>query len=276
MDTTYTRPWWGDFELDIGETFSLSIGKLQLQGQRQAHEWRLSTYYDHNLSWQHQGWAHDQGKTLPPLPADAETLRFPFTETSTPLRLTPAPADRPLITQPVEPIHLPPGESVRLFVSVPLWIRVQVGPTPTMLHEFPIRRPSNTWFGPSTIEGSLCYATRTRGRLSLADVPIRAHRAVTEIHIRNEADDILLLDCLNIPVIYLSLYSTPDAMLWTEAVTMTRTRNANQAALNVSKRISGNIDAAQATRVCKPRQALPQNRVIRAFEALLKQVGGAD
>lgn len=66
-------------------------------------------------------------------------------------------------------------------------------------------RPSDTWFGPTTSEGEPCYASKTVCRLRVEDVPLRPHRCLTKVTLRNRADDSLSLDRLKLPVNALAL-----------------------------------------------------------------------
>ncbi|MDX9875661.1 MAG: hypothetical protein RBS88_12165, partial [Spongiibacteraceae bacterium] len=99
-----------------------------------------------------------------------------------------------------------------------LWIRLQLG-NRTLL-ELPTVRLSDTWFGPNTREGELCYASQTRARLQLLDIE-SPWRAITPITIINRGDDVLKLDRLNVPVPNLSLYCDGN-QFWTSGLTVGR------------------------------------------------------
>jgi hypothetical protein len=155
-----------------------------------------------------------------------------------------------------------------VFVSSPLWVRIEVGDPPVKLQEIPIVRPSDTWFGPTTMEGELCYASRTYARLNLENIPVRVHRAITQIIIDNKADTQLLVERLNLPVPFLSLFEASNGFLWTEAVAMIRTRDTGMAAFQIGKRPPEEASAAKL--VSEPREKPDQNMVIRAFGALFR------
>jgi len=91
--------------------------------------------------------------------------RYAFAETPEIVWVRPALADRAVVVYPEEPFHVTAGESITLFCSTPLWIRVEIGASRHALMETAIERPPDTWIGPSTREGELCYATQTAARL---------------------------------------------------------------------------------------------------------------
>jgi hypothetical protein len=119
--------------------------------------------------------------------------RYSVRQTESQVSLQPALADRPVVSRPEDPLYVPPGESVTLYLSTALWILIELAESDRLLQELPSFRMSDTWFGPSTVDGEFCYATRTAGRVRLENVPRRYHRAVTPLRIRNTAKDALAL-----------------------------------------------------------------------------------
>ena len=259
--------WWGQYHLDQGQTGQWEIGPLKLAIQHQANEWQL-TYEQievtdpETVEWKFSPTAPDiSGLSY------KNTERYITRQLGNSLRVMPILANRSIITRPLTPLYVPAGEKTTIFVSSPLWVRIEVGDSPLVkLQEIPILRPSDTWFGPSTMEGELCYASRTYARLHLENIPTRAHRAITQIVINNKSDTQLLVERLNLPVPYLALFETSDGVLWTEAVTMTRTRDSALAGFDVGKRPPK--EAKGAKLVSEPREKPGQNMVIRAFGVL--------
>jgi hypothetical protein len=86
----------------------------------------------------------------------------------------------------VTPLYVPPAEIATIFVRSPLWLRIEVGDALIALQEVPMLRPSDTWFGPTTMEGELCYASQTYARLNLEKLPIGPHHAGTQVTIQIE------------------------------------------------------------------------------------------
>jgi hypothetical protein len=97
---------------------------------------------------------------------------------------------------------------------------------------------------------------------------VRSHWAITQVAVHNQADTQLQIERLNLPVPYLSLFETANGILWTETVTMVRTRDSGMAAFQVEE---GPPHAATGARlIVNPRQEPPQNMIIRAFGVLFR------
>lgn len=258
--------WWGRFSVNEEQTIQWQIGPLKLAVQRLLNEWQIAYERDETLAEEANGWQLDQTAPDVNTLGYAHTERYTFDQTSPILWVLPALADRPVVTRPLNPFYIASGEKTVVFVTSPLWVSIAVDDPPKKLQEMPIRRPSDTWFGPSTMEGELCYASRTHGRLNFDNVPLQPHRAITQVTISNRAISQLLVERLSLPVPFLSLFESPDGLLWTQAVTMVHTRETGMATFDVEK--SPPAQASQVKLVSEPRQIPGQNMVIRAFGVL--------
>jgi hypothetical protein len=149
-----------------------------------------------------------------------------------------------------------------------LWLQIEVGDDLIPLLEIPILRPSDTWFGPTTMEGELCYASRTNARLHLENAPIGPHHAVTQVSIQNRAGTQLLVEHLKLPVPYLTLFEASDGLLWTQGVTMTRSRDTDMADFQIEQ--SPPKRAGVVKRLSQARQTTSIKTAIYAFGALFR------
>jgi hypothetical protein len=254
--------WWGRFSLDIETRALWHLGSTRLTALRRAKEWCI----DYASDPENRDDARVECPTAEVLSAPTVARhRFAFADAPGEIWVTPALPDRALVVHPEARLHLPVGESITLFCSVPLWIRVEAGENRIALLEAPIDRPSDTWFGPSTREGELCYGTTTRARLDRHAIPIRAHRATTELRIENAAPATLDLERINLAVPFLSLFSTPDGRLWTESVALERSSTGAMGRL----RLGDPPKEAELQKVAGPRRA-PETggMLVRSFTAL--------
>lgn len=270
--TSAKRVWWGDAPLEVGELRRWRIGPTTVWAERLEHEWRL--WHEQQDDFLANDLEVAQPAVHEEIPESAKMHRFSFERSVAKLALLPMLADRPMIVKPESPFSVPSGESITLYVSTPTWVTLQFGSPPQRLLEFPSFRPSDTWFGPSTREGELCYASRTAGRLTLAEIPVRPHRAVTPIRIRNRASDALFLERVKVPVMYLSVYRgterDDDVHLWTEPVTLVREQSGDLAALQLGKTAPPEAGGAAAERVSERRQQPDANLALRAFSKLFR------
>ncbi len=257
--------WWGEYVIPYGKTGCWHVGPLSLWIQRLEGEWRLA-YRDGPDPLD-----TSLGVELPCDDLDLSGLenytRFVFGSSSERLRLSVMLADRPVVTRPENPLYVPPDEEVTVYVSSPLWIHIETeNPAKTLL-EIPIYRPSDTWFGPNTLEGELCYSSKTFHRVQLDQVPVRPHRATTAVLVQNHAGTMLSMDRMQVPVPHLALYQSQNGRLWTDDVIFTRTGTDDFASLRTRAK-GGRRMREKAVRIAEPRKKPGENIVVRAFSSL--------
>ncbi|MEZ4699124.1 MAG: hypothetical protein R2834_02240 [Rhodothermales bacterium] len=266
-------PWWGAFTLDEGGASVWKVGPCTIWVARLANEWRIARYQV-NDPYQ-DGAEVGHGRTLDEFTAfldekgDAASLnRFGFKVPGTEIHVRPRLADRAMVVQPETPLHILPREEVTLYISTPLWVQFEAGTPRRVLQEFPLYRPSDTWFGASTIEGELCYAGRTAARMRLQDLTARPYRVITPVRVKNRAEDALLLNRFQVLVQYLSIFESANGHLWTQTVTVERVRSGDFAAMKIG---AGTPAEAGETRpIERPREAIESNLIFRAFGGLFK------
>jgi hypothetical protein len=200
---------------------------------------------------------------------EGDVTRFGTDSDATALTVTPALADRPVITRPEKPFYVRAGDEVTVFVSTPVWLQLHV--ENAQLHEFAILRPSDTWFGPNTRSGELCYASRSYCRLRVEDLLPTPHRARTPVIIQNHADDPLLVQRMNIPVHYLSLFEDEGGGLWTESMILERRAGQELSAMQLRPTRQVPLDLSPLS---TPRVAPTDNLMVRAFSDLLGLISG--
>lgn len=256
-------PWWGTTPIEREKPRRWRLGPLSLWVERLSHEWRVAYAYGPDP----YATTFEVAAPSGPPPDDATVERFGSSSPGHSVALRPALADRPIVTRPAEPFALLPGESVEVFVSSPVWVVVTLGARSVPALEVPSQRPTDTWFGPSTREGELCYATRTTCRLERDELPVRPHRATTPVTLRNRAATVLRVDRISMPVEHLSLHADAGARLFTEPITLERREDGvGLAELEVGTFARDGAEAP--VRVAPPREPRPQGRLVRVFSHL--------
>jgi len=218
--TSSSSSLWGNVDLPPDTHGEWRIGPLQMWIERAEHEWSLATKIVAGGLDESIAYARVDGPATE-VPDDAERSRCAVGRGGA-LHVGPALADRPVVVRAEEPFTLLSGDETTFYVSSPIWLRLCVGDRQWC--EFPSLRPSDTWFGPSTREGELCYASRTAARMSLADAPVLPARALTMVRLHNEDDTVLVFERLKIPIGYLGLFAGEDGRLWTHSLQVVRTR----------------------------------------------------
>lgn len=244
--------WWGKFKIDREQSRQWHIGPLKLIIRCLTDEWQVAHERLENFDDNNGNWEITDTDELPEILGNK--ARYIFRQTTGLLTITPLLADRPVISRPNTPFNLTAGEEATLYVSSPLWLELTVGNSRKKLKEIAIQRPSDTWFGPSTREGELCYASTTHCRLHLEELPKRLHRAITPVLIRNEADTTLLVERINLPAPLLPLYASSSQQLWTPQIKLIRKRDGDMAELNIEERAPQ--EANDVVRLSEPRKTV--------------------
>ena len=259
------RNWWGDFEIDVGQTLRWQIGPTSFWITRGANDWRVASkpgadpFADHLTIAEPVSQAPDE---------EVETRRFALRSQHGVVRLLPALADRPVVVKTEKPLYIPASEEATLFIGSPLWLQVHVGAKFTRVLDAPIFRPSDTWFGPDTLSGELCYASQTQARLTVENLPRLPHRAVSAVHIKNKGNSNLFMEKMKVPVGHLSLFVSETAHLWTDGLMLDRAGDSDAATVQIGYRSS--LTGA-LTRVSAAREKVSKGFLLDAFGSLLNR-----
>lgn len=294
--------WWGAIDVARDGVVRVTAGPTQVWVERRRHDWRVfsdATPEADASTGAEPDATSAEADVFPvaerPRTVDAGDLpdadprvRFCFADAPERLLVSVAQADRPFVVRPATPVSVGPGERVTLFVSTPTWIVLSVervarkrpgtrantdtAPRTQKLIEFPLERPSDTWFGPNTLEGELCYATRTAGYLRLDDVPRHPHLALTPVLIENKDDDPLQFERVRVPLPQLAVYADTTGALWTNAVRLTRETGGDLASVQVESGVPLGARGA-SERLTTPRTESAKGSVVRAFSRLLHFAG---
>jgi hypothetical protein len=254
--------WWGDFRIPEGSAGRWHVGPLLLSIAHPRNEWRVC-----------RGSSDDPAEMtrqvevpvdLPPEESRELLTRYAASQGAESIRVLPILADRSVATRPEHPVTVPARGEVAIYVGSPLWLRLQENAV-TLLEELPALRSNMAWWGPSTIEGELCYASRTPGRIRAEEMVIYPHRVITQVRIVNRAEASLVLERLNLPVRRLGLFATDEGALWTETVVLQRGQKQDFAELSLTQ---GPPDVAGIVeRVSEPRDSGGTD-LFRAFGSL--------
>lgn len=149
---------------------------------------------------------------------DPETLnwsRWAFGDPDTHLKLRPLMPDLQLTVRPETPFRLTTGTQVRVYTRVPIWVGVYAADRENhRLQEIPTVQLSKTWFGDME-HGRLSYWVSTRARRTITPDMLNPYVAICTLNIRNESDEDLHIEKMNLLAERLSLYLKDD-QLWSD------------------------------------------------------------
>ena len=232
--------WWGAHAFDLEGRRRVRVGPIYLEIERQDTEWIV----DHAYAADELADAYGVDSKAVPIEAELERRRFAG-RTSNELSLVPWLAERAIVVRPVTRFTLPRGAEISLFFSTALNVALRDGGAATtslglghgvFLAEYPTVIPKETWFGPNTMEGELCFASRTMASLSIHELPFRPNRAITEVRLSNRGSDPVDIARFRVPMRHLALYW--DARIErfvTEPISLTRRDGADLGAFAVGK-----------------------------------------
>lgn len=200
---------WGEHELEEGCDRDVSVGPLRLRLRLTRDEIWLAHETEPG------GGASSQGGARLPSAGDAGWTRWAAPEGSRSVRLMPCFPDRPLVARPEHPFFLAPGASVRIYVRVPLTVRVTLpAPREATLAEVPTVTLSDTWFG-DTMEGELMYFLQTTARRELRAELFEPHLSVCPLTLVNGSSGGLEVEKIALRVAHLSLFAR-NGELWAD------------------------------------------------------------
>jgi hypothetical protein len=255
--------WWGDIEFELNETKRWRIGKRQIVVQRKSSEWLI---WDQATKEESDEVLHIENVPDAERIVTAPTNRYLLDKTNPRLFVAPALADRSIIVRPGSTLSVLPGENATLFVSTPLWMKCETKQNESTILDLPFWLPSDSWFGLTTMVGELCYAKYTDAKVSLENIKKRSHRAITTIRISNEHIEPLVIQRINLPAPFLSLYADDAQQIWTDTVHLTHNESHNVPSLVIKKLDKTN---ARLKRISDGRKVADSNIFMRSIKSLI-------
>lgn len=260
----YRQPvWWGKHTFAPGQGRHWHMAGMDMSIIRLAREWQFQIHRTPTQSEDNHDWHRDE--QLPEAPM-GELRRYVFRQTTDNLTLAPRLADRSVVIRPVMPLFVPPGQEVTFYVSTPVWMTVLVDDQEAPLVDIPIVRPADTWFGPNTVLGEICYTTQVTGRLELSQVTPRPFRAVTPVRISNRGQNIMPVERINLPVPFLPVYGAESGRLWTPTLHVTAEERQRVPRIRIDSGIS--TEAGHVALLNPARRGSDEHALIRVFDNL--------
>ncbi|NNM51636.1 MAG: hypothetical protein HKM02_05335 [Pseudomonadales bacterium] len=259
------QTWWGRQHWDSGATLGWQLADLQLAITRLEQEWQIRIQQPLHISEDRHDW-----QALAPAAtdqiSDGELRRHVGATTQEYMQLLPKLADRPVVVRPAHQLFIAPQVSVTLYISTPVWLVFCSDDTSNPLLDLPVTRPSDSWFGPNTRQGELCYATRVVGRLHLQELTQHPFRAVTPVRIYNGGDQPFPLQRLAVPVQFLPLHVSEAGRLWTPTLNVYCDASNEHAEIRMANRVDH--AAGPTTLLSPPRTPLGSGNLVRALDML--------
>jgi len=243
---------WGTGSLELDQPYTFRMGTLHASVTRSTKDWSLEYRYD-------------QDRYVRSSEQVASRLRTVLSATGSELLVSPTTADRSVVATPVDTIHIPAGAQVTLYMSSPLWAQFLIGNGSVCLADLSVMILSDTWFGPNTREGELCYSSATQARVFQDSLPLRPERIITPATFINEGEDGFSVDRLSLPLPLLSVYRGEHSY-WTQEVIIRREASLSEAQVHFEPIPPPQI--ADAELVTPPREQRNGSSISRALSML--------
>lgn len=211
---------------------------------------------------------------------EAEWTRWATPAGERDVLLRPTLPDRPLVLEPEWPFRLLPGAEARVFVRVPLWVRIEVrlgsgergGSRSVKLTELPTVVMSDTWWG-ELHQGELAYWLPTTARRAMAPRLFAPHLGVCPLVMQNRADEDLQVEKVALRVDHLSLFAS-EGRIWSDESRVVY--QGAEAGSRIDMTGKAPSEAGDADLVVGPRMPVQRGFTARTFDRLraLHGLGG--
>lgn len=207
---------WHDFSLKIGQTSYWRIGPLYLWIEAQDGELRVHTVHTNSLNDTEIEYVDHYSGEIDPA---AELTRYSFSCEIEKVSFSPHLPEKDIIFRPDKPIQLPSKRQMSLYVNTSLWIHVKVNGN-EILKSVPIVTLSETWLGPDSTHGEICFAAKTKGVLNYEDLKFYPYRYISKFTIKNETHGHVPIERIKLMNGILNLYTNEEGYFFSDCISM--------------------------------------------------------
>jgi len=251
---------WGRYRIPTEDPLVLRIGEVAVFVRTKQDEIWIS-----HLP------APGDGPSPPPPPDSHEHWeRWGASQSPDEVEVLPLFPDRALVLRPENPFHLLPGARARIYVRVPLWIRLSVpGTSGGTILELPTIPLSETWWG-DYLEGETSYWLPIRARRSAPRELMTGDRIFCPLALANEAEEELPVEQILLRCRHLAVFRGQES-LWSDEVRVRYRGEDVGSELEMTGRTPR--EAPGAPQLTPPRSPLTRGFTARTFARLRRLPG---
>ncbi len=245
---------WGSFTIPRDVPLRFHLGSVTLLLLKEGDEIRIATISEDGED--------PPGSTTPGTVAWA---RWATTTEEDSLEILPSFPDRPLVLRPDDSFRLLPGAEARIYVRVPVWVRIRVGgKTGSTIMEVPSVTLSDTWWGDPQ-SGELGYWLHVVARRSTPPEIFQQDRIICPVELVNRSREELPVEKILLRCEHLSIFQGTDT-LWSDETRVSYRGEEIGSELEVTGRTPR--EAPRAPRLSPPRVPIVRGFTARTFARL--------
>lgn len=251
------KNWWGSHPMPGEEAVCFICGPLQLWLRSTADELWISFLYNGGEERSPAG----SEQPVPP-PEELNWRRWTLKQHYKEIQFLPVFPDLPVVVKPEYPFRVTRDVRTKIYVRVPLWVRILLGKTTII--EIPTVILSKTWFGDFT-DGELCYWISSAARKNMEPDTSRPFLSICPIQIINRSEDELLVEKICLRVEQLTLFTFKN-QLWANETKTSYRGQAEGSEIEFSPKPPP--DAPSAKLVSTPRIVTTKSFTAKTFASL--------
>lgn len=269
LDATTLGPW-GVHRVSDEDQLSVRVGPVTFRFTQEAGEIRMTFRREGEGPETREARMEADGRG-PGDESGSEWTRWAPADWTGDVSLSPVFPDRPLVVAPEEAFWLLAGAEARIYVRVPLHVKVEaLGTDRSTLSTVATVAASDTWWG-TVEEGELCYWMGTRARRWITEELYTFHMAICPLQLVNRAGHDLHVDKIALRVAYLSLFAHEGRAIWADETRVRYTGDAEGSRLEMSG--TAPAEAPGAALLAPPHQPMARGFRARTF-ARLRSIHG--
>lgn len=257
---------WGPLALGVEEVAKCALGALSLSLRRHSDELWMHAHHEEAAPLGTATVSRRQGRDpSDDVPSEA-WIRWAVPAEEK-LALQPVLPDRPVVVSPEQPFSLPPEGRARVFVRIPLFVRVRTtgeSSEAATLEEFPSVVLSDTWWGSFT-EGEIGYWLETKARRHIPPELYSPHLAICPFVLVNRSRRPLPVERFAVRVAYLTLFGRGSAV-WTDEVQVRYEGGSDGSEIRYTGKVPE--DAGDVAHLADSREPAPRGFNARTFGRL--------
>lgn len=249
------KAFWGQLDLGTEQTVCLQYNHCHLWLKKANQELWVA----------HEYFLEEEVDACAPPKELSNWRRWALKNEATHFTLQPRMPDMSVVVRPDADFYLMPGAEVRIYVYVPVWLRVKLVVNEDLnIVKIPSEILSKTWFG-SHLEGELCYWVSSNAVRAHPEEDGQPNLCVCPVQIKNTSNEKLLVSKFCLRVKFLSIY-LKGTQLWSNETKVFYKGPEEISDIKISS--TPPIEASEAEQITPSEECFESKLTIKTFGTL--------